>query len=306
MTARGAAPTALLLASRMRHAEGDLTGARAAFDAMAGSGPDKATTGLAYLGLLLEHGDAVRRTPPGAGPQHRRLPGRRAVPAMLASCFAAALACANLGDLQVRSTAWPCWSTCWPRSGTSTTLGLRPPPGPGSGGAGRPWPVPGAGRPGPRPARPGRHRHPPGLHAQLSLAETFVPACRPPSCCSGRRQLARPFGYRWRVELHRASWPAPRPARRRGPARTGQGLWLNQVPRPWPWPASTVIPEAAELAAASGSDYLLAQVAPPAQARAASDRIAAALPAEPTPSLPTPRLPDHRDPEDLNSVRGSE
>ena len=39
-------------------------------------------------------------------------------------------------------------------------------------------------------------------------------------------------------------------------------------------------PEAAELAGACGSDYLLAQVAPPAQARAASERIAAGLPAE--------------------------
>jgi hypothetical protein len=38
--------------------------------------------------------------------------------------------------------------------------------------------------------------------------------------------------------------------------------------------------EAARLAAGSGSDYLLAQVAPAAQARAAVDRIAAALPPE--------------------------
>jgi hypothetical protein len=38
--------------------------------------------------------------------------------------------------------------------------------------------------------------------------------------------------------------------------------------------------EAARLAAGSGSDYLLAQVAPAAQARAAVDHIAAALPPE--------------------------
>jgi hypothetical protein len=44
-------------------------------------------------------------------------------------------------------------------------------------------------------------------------------------------------------------------------------------------------PEAAEVAAASGSDYLLAQVAPPAQARAAVDRIAAALPPELRPAF---------------------
>jgi DNA-binding SARP family transcriptional activator len=39
-------------------------------------------------------------------------------------------------------------------------------------------------------------------------------------------------------------------------------------------------PEAAGLVAATGSDYLLAQVAPPPQARAAVDRIAAGLPPE--------------------------
>ena len=37
--------------------------------------------------------------------------------------------------------------------------------------------------------------------------------------------------------------------------------------------------------AASGSDYLIAQVAPPALARAAIDRIAAALPAELRPAF---------------------
>jgi hypothetical protein len=44
-------------------------------------------------------------------------------------------------------------------------------------------------------------------------------------------------------------------------------------------------PEALELAAASGSDYLIAQVAPPAQARAAMGRSAAALPAELRPAF---------------------
>jgi hypothetical protein len=41
----------------------------------------------------------------------------------------------------------------------------------------------------------------------------------------------------------------------------------------------------AELAAASGSDYLLAQVALPAQARAAVDRMAAGLPPELRPAF---------------------
>jgi hypothetical protein len=40
-----------------------------------------------------------------------------------------------------------------------------------------------------------------------------------------------------------------------------------------------------ELAATSGSDYLLAQVAPPAEARAALDRMAAGLPPELRPAF---------------------
>ncbi|MFL6267705.1 MAG: hypothetical protein ACJ75C_16870, partial [Actinomycetes bacterium] len=44
-------------------------------------------------------------------------------------------------------------------------------------------------------------------------------------------------------------------------------------------------PQALALVAASGSDYLVAQVAPPAQARAAIDRISAALPAELRPAF---------------------
>ena len=95
-----AAPTALLLAARMRHAEGDLAGAREAFDAVLGE-PDPATqtTGLTYLGLLLEHADQfaeARRV------LDRSIEACRAAGLfrpLLTSCFAATLACANLGDL---------------------------------------------------------------------------------------------------------------------------------------------------------------------------------------------------------------
>lgn len=292
VTARGAAPTALLLAGRMRHAEGDLTGARAAFDAMAGSGPDKATetTGLAYLGLLLEHSDQfaeARRV------LDRSIDACRAAGLfrpMLTSCFAAALACANLGDLRgaldrlallehllaevedrfYHARAATTGSWLWRELGDlgrSREL------------AGRALDLLG-------PAATGTH---PGLHAQLSLAETALVAGDDAEAARllqvAGAQLARPFGYRWRVELRHAELAS----RLDPPAAEGllelaraygstkyQALALARLDRR---------PEAAELAAASGSDYLLAQVAPPAQARAASDRIAAALPAELRPAF---------------------
>jgi hypothetical protein len=86
-------------------------------------------------------------------------------------------------------------------------------------------------------------------------------------------------------------WPGPRPwscstcCSAAWPG-TASSCWPPSGPRRAPrrsppWPTSAV----AELAAASGSDYLLAQVAPPAQARAARDRIAAALPSELRPAF---------------------
>jgi hypothetical protein len=98
-------------------------------------------------------------------------------------------------------------------------------------------------------------------------------------------QLDRPFGYRWRVELRHAELTS----RLDPPAAEGllelartygstkyQALALARLGRR---------PQALALVAASGSDYLIAQVAPPAQARAAIDRIAAALPAELRPAF---------------------
>jgi tetratricopeptide (TPR) repeat protein len=208
-----AAPTALLLAARMRHAEGDLAGAREAFDAVLGE-PDPATqtTGLTYLGLLLEHADQfaeARRV------LDRSIEACRAAGLfrpLLTSCFAATLACANLGDLS-------------------------------------------------------------GALDRLALLER-----------SGG-QLDRPFGYRWRVELRHAELTS----RLDPPAAEGllelartygstkyQALALARLGRR---------PQALALVAASGSDYLIAQVAPPALARAAIDRIAAALPAELRPAF---------------------
>ena len=281
-----AGPTALLLAARMRHAEGDLVGARAAFDAVL-SEPDPATqtAGLAYLGLLLEHGD---RFAEARQVLDRSLEACRAAGLfrpMLTSCFAATLACANLGDLRgalerlavleriladvedrfYHARAATAGSWLWRELGelgrardladrAAELLG---------------------------PATTGTH---PGLHAQLALAECALVAGDDAGAAGmlerAGGQLDRPFGYRWRVELRHAELtsrldpPAAEAllalARSYGSTKY-QALALARLGRR---------PEAAGLVAATGSDYLLAQVAPPAQARAAVDRIAAALPPE--------------------------
>ena len=155
-----------------------------------------------------------------------------------------------------------------------------------------------AGRPGPAkaladravellgPATTGTH---PGLHAQLALAECALLAGDHGQAAAllerAGAQLERPFGYRWRVELRHAELTS----RLDPPAAEGllelartygstkyQALALARLGRR---------PQALALVAASGSDYLIAQVAPPALARAAIDRIAAALPAELRPAF---------------------
>ena len=291
MAAPRAAPTALLLAARMRHAEGDLAGAREAFDAVLGE-PDPATqtTGLTYLGLLLEHADQfaeARRV------LDRSIEACRAAGLfrpLLTSCFAATLACANLGDLSgaldrlallerlladvedrfYHARAATTGSWLWRELGDpDRALAL----------ADRATELLG-------PATTGTH---PGLHAQLALAECALLAGDDGQAAAllerAGGQLDRPFGYRWRVELRHAELTS----RLDPPAAEGllelartygstkyQALALARLGRR---------PQALALVAASGSDYLIAQVAPPAQARAAIDRVAAALPAELRPAF---------------------
>jgi hypothetical protein len=284
VAARRAGPSALLLAGRMRHAEGDLAGARAAFDAVLDA-PDPAaqTAGLAALGLLLEHADQfaeARRV------LDRSIEACRAAGLfrpMLTACFIATLACANLGDLggalerlatlerlladvedrfyHARAATTGSW--LWRELGDLGRAREL---------ADRAVDLLG-------PATTGTH---PGLHAQLALAECALLAGDPVAATGllerAGGQLDHPFGYRWRVELRHAELtsrldpPAAEAllelARTHGSAKY-QALALARLGRR---------DEATRIAAPVGSDYLLARVAPPAQARAAVDRIAAALP----------------------------
>jgi hypothetical protein len=238
----------------MRHADGDLAGAREAFDAVLAR-PDPAiqAAGPAYLGFLLEHGDrfAEARRLLDRGIEACRAAGL--FRPMLTSCFAATLACANLGDLGgaldrlamlerllgevddrfYHARAATAGSWVWRELGD---------PGRAKALADRAVELLG-------PATTGTH---PGLHAQLALAECALLAGDHGEAAA-LLELARTYG-----------------------STKYQVLALARLGRR---------PEAAELAAASGSDYLLAQVAPPAQARAAVDRIAASLPPELRPAF---------------------
>jgi tetratricopeptide (TPR) repeat protein len=292
VAARRAGPTALLLAGRARHAEGDLAGAQAAFDVVLAGQPDLATetVGLTYLGLLLEHSDRfaeARRT------LDRSIEGSRAAGLfrpLLTSCFAATLACANLGDLRgaldhlamlerllaevedrfYHARAATAGSWLWRELGDLGRAREL---------ADRAVDLLG-------PATTGTH---PGLHAQLAVAETVLvagddaDAVRLLDRAGG--QLDRPFGYRWRVELRHAEL-----ASRLDPPAAEALLELARTHGSAKYQALALArlghrDEATRIAAPVGSDYLLAQVAPPAQARAAIDRIAAALPPDLRPAF---------------------
>jgi len=291
VAARRAGPTARLLAARMRHAEGDLAGARAAFDTVLGE-PDPATqtAGQAYLGLLLEHGD---RFAEARAVLDRRIDACRAAGLfrpMLTSCFAATLACANLGDLRgaldrlallERMLAEVEDRFYHARAATAGSWLRRELGDLGQARALADQAVDLLG-----PATIGTH---PGLHAQLALAETALVAGDDAEAAAllerAGGQLGRPFGYRWRVELRHAEL-----ASRLDPPAAEGLLQLARAYGSTKYQALALArlgrrPQAAELAGACGSDDLLAQVAPPAQARAATERIAAGLPAALRPSF---------------------
>jgi len=272
VAARRAGPTALLLAGRARHAEGDLA---------------TETVGLTYLGLLLEHSDRfaeARRT------LDRSIEGRRPVPApahlllrghpglrqpwrpggALDHLAMLERLLAEVEDRCYHARAATAGSWLWRELGD---------PGRARELAGRAVDLLG-------PATTGTH---PGLHAQLALAETALvagddaEAVRLLDRAGG--QLDRPFGYRWRVELRHAEL-----ASRLDPPAAEALLELARTHGSAKYQALAPArlghrDEATRIAAPVGSDYLLAQVAPAAQARAAIDRIAAALPPDLRPAF---------------------
>jgi tetratricopeptide (TPR) repeat protein len=285
--ARDAAPSALLLAGRIRHAEGDLQGARAAFDAVLAGGHDAATgaMGRQALGLLLEHGDQfaeARRAGDEAVEACRRTGAFRA---MLTSSFVATLASANLGDLGgalgrpaamerlLADVEDPMYHARAATTGSWLWREL--------GELGRAHDL--ATRAVELVGQAGAASHP-GLHAQLALAECAIQAGDQAEAAGllarAAAQLDRPFAYRWRVELRLAEL-----AGRLDPAAAERLLDLAGTYGSAKYRALGLArlgrrEEAVRVAGPVGSDYLLAQVAPGQAARAAVDRMAASLPRE--------------------------
>jgi tetratricopeptide (TPR) repeat protein len=129
----------------------------------------------------------------------------------------------------------------------------------------------------------------PALHAQLALAECLLQAGGRAEAAAllelAGGRLQRPFAYRWRVELRHAEL-----ASRLEPAAAERLLALAGTYGSAKYRALALARlgrnrEALQIAAPVGSDYLLAQVAGGPLARAALDRMAAALPPELRPAF---------------------
>jgi tetratricopeptide (TPR) repeat protein len=99
--APAALPSALLLAGRLRHWDGDLTGASTAYqEALAAdSDPATAATALGFLGALLEHSDRFDDARRVLGQAITACQRTGALRPLLLSMFFSGMAKANLGDL---------------------------------------------------------------------------------------------------------------------------------------------------------------------------------------------------------------
>jgi DNA-binding SARP family transcriptional activator len=284
--AAAARPSALVLAGRIRHSEGDLDAAREAFVAALGGEPDVTTEALARhsLALLLEHSDrfaeAARLFDRSADESARAGVFR----AVLTSRFGAALAFANQGDYGralERLAALERWLAevddplYHARAATTRSWLWRE--------LGQPDRALQAAERAVSLAAGAPTSHA-GLHARLGLAECLLLAGDQGETERALAAMAtddpRNLPYGWRLELRQLELSSQlRPelaerllqrARAAGSAKY-QALALARLGRR---------DQATRLARQVGSDALLAEVAEPAEARAALQRIAARLPAE--------------------------
>jgi tetratricopeptide (TPR) repeat protein len=99
--APAALPSALLLAGRLRHWDGDLAGASTAYQEAqaADSDPATAATALGFLGALLEHSDRFDDARPVLGQAITACQRTGALRPLLLSMLFSGMAKADLGDL---------------------------------------------------------------------------------------------------------------------------------------------------------------------------------------------------------------
>lgn len=288
--APGALPSALVLVGRTRHWAGDIDGAAEAYEEALSRNPDPRTTAsaLSCLGALLEHGDRfaeARRTLDQAAAESTRTGAFRP---LLRTLFFAGLARGNLGDfggalraLERKRRLLDEYDVHFYRARTDTLLS---------------WIWREVGDPGrarglaeqaiaeAREVDAGSLQVEQELHGLLGAAECAL-LDGDEATAGGLVDEAEPLlsgwlPFHWRAELRFRELRCrlePKEAEelldlaRQWGSRKYEALALGHLDRR---------AEAAAVAAATGSDLLVAEVAPAGEAKVAFDRLATALPVE--------------------------
>jgi DNA-binding SARP family transcriptional activator/tetratricopeptide (TPR) repeat protein len=288
--APAALPSALVLVGRIRHWAGDIDGAAGAYEEAMSRDPDPATmaSALSCLGALLEHGDRfseARRTLDRAAAESTRTGAFRP---LLRTLFFAGLARGNLGDfggalraLERKRRLLEEYDVHFYRARTDTLLSWvwRE-----VGDLGRARDLAEQAVAEAREVKAGSLQVEQELHGLLGLAECALLA-GDETTAAGLVEESEPLlstwlPFKWRAELRYLDVRC-----RLVPEEAERLLELSVARRSRKYEALALAhlgrhEEAAEAATATGSDLLLAEVAPAPAARAAFDRLAGALPSE--------------------------
>jgi tetratricopeptide (TPR) repeat protein len=288
--APGARPSALVLVGRVRHWAGDMTGAAKAYDEALTDGAEPATvaSALSCLGALLEHGDRFGEARDVLVRAMAQCQETGSFRALLRTLFFAGLARANLGDLigalrvlERKAALLDRYEVRFYRARTATTLSWvwRE-----LGDRARAEDLAHTAIEQAREVTGGSLQTEQELHALLAAAECRLldddQAGAATYVADAQDLLATWMPFRWRAELRvvevasRLDSDVDRAeqlldlARQRGSAKY-EALALGRLGRS---------EEAAAAAKRTGSTLIMAEVAPPAMARAAIEEIAGSLP----------------------------
>ena len=288
--APGALPSALVLVGRIRHWAGDVEGAAAAYETALSRDPDAPTraSALSCLGALLEHGDRfvdARRTLDLASAEAARTGSFRP---LLRTLFFAGLARGNLGDLggalrvlERKRRLLEEYEVHFYRARTDTVLSWvwRE-----LGDVGRARDLAEQAVDEAREVRAGSLQVEQELHGLLGVAQcallTGDDATAGDRITEAGLLLSSWLPFAWRAELTVIEMRC-----RLEPERAEQLLDLARQRRSAKYEALALghldrREEAAAVAAATGSDLLVAGVAPLAEAKPAFDRLVVGLPAD--------------------------
>jgi tetratricopeptide (TPR) repeat protein len=288
--APAALPSALVLVGRIRHWAGDIDGAAEAYEEALSRSPDPATmaSALSCLGALLEHSDRfteARRTLDRAAAESTRTGAFRP---LLRTLFFAGLARGNLGDfggalraLERKRRLLEEYDVHFYRARTDTLLSWM---WREVGDLGRARDLADQAVEEARAVGAGSLQVEQELHALLGAAECALVAGDRDRAAAlvaeSAPLLSAWLPFKWRAELRY------REVRCRLIPEEAEELLELSVQRRSPkyqalaWAHLGRHEEAAGVALSTGSDLLVAEVAPRLQAQAAFDRLAAALPTE--------------------------